>query len=125
MMDLIEKSGADAAIVQDLGVLRLLNNNFPNVQLHASTQMAIHNRLGAEYLLNLGIKRVTLARELSIKEISEIATIENLETESFLHGALCYSYSGLCMYSSMQTGRSANRGRCAPTHVVKYSPARN
>lgn len=113
MMDLIEKSGADAAIVQDLGVLRLLNNNFPNVQLHASTQMAIHNRLGAEYLLNLGIKRVTLARELSIKEISEIATIENLETESFIHGALCYSYSGLCMYSSMQTGRSANRGRCA------------
>ena len=113
IMDLIEKADADAAIVQDLGVLRLLKDNFPNVQLHASTQMAIHNRPGAEYLLNLGVKRVTLARELSIKEISEISTIENLETESFLHGALCYSYSGLCMYSSMQTGRSANRGRCA------------
>ncbi len=109
----LEQAEADAVIVQDLGVLRIIREYFPTLSLHASTQMAIHNRLGAEYLLKLGVKRVTLARELSIQETGEIATIPGLETEAFIHGALCYSYSGLCMYSSMQTGRSANRGRCA------------
>ena len=113
IMYIINKAGTDAVIVQDLGVLRLLRTHFPNLRLHASTQMAIHNKAGAEALLDLGVKRVTLARELGIPEIAEISSIEGLKSESFLHGALCYSYSGLCMYSSMQTGRSANRGRCA------------
>lgn len=113
MLCKIEQAQADALIVQDLGVVRLLREYFPSLRIHASTQMAIHNRAGAEYLLNMGIKRVTLARELSFGEIADISAIAGLETESFLHGALCYSYSGLCMYSSMHSGRSANRGRCA------------
>ncbi len=112
MLQLISISQADAVIVQDLGILQLIHEHFPQIRVHASTQMAIHNLAGAEYLKNLGIKRVTLARELSLTELSEIADCD-IETESFLHGALCYSYSGLCMFSSMQTGRSANRGRCA------------
>ena len=113
LLQIIEDAAADAIIVQDLGVLRLLQEYFPGIPVHASTQMAIHNREGVEYLKRLGVKRVTLARELSIAEVADISGVSGIETESFLHGALCYSYSGLCMYSSMQSGRSANRGRCA------------
>jgi putative protease len=106
-------AGVDAVIVQDLGLFRLLRERLPELPIHASTQMAIHNREGAEALAKLGVKRVTLARELTLAEIRDICAVPGLEVEAFLHGALCYSYSGLCLYSSHLTGRSANRGRCA------------
>ena len=105
--------GADAVIVQDLGVAGLVRRHFPQLPLHASTQMAIHNRAGAEAALELGISRVVLARELTLDEIADIAQRVPIETEIFIHGALCYSMSGLCLFSSATTGRSANRGSCA------------
>lgn len=112
-LSILDSANIDAIIVQDLGVVHIAKTYFPNLRIHASTQMAIHNKEGAEFLRDLGISRVTLARELTLEEISEIASIDNLETEVFLHGALCYSYSGLCLFSSHRTSRSANRGRCA------------
>ncbi len=102
----------DALIVQDLGVVRVVKKYFPEIALHASTQMAVHNKEGALALQKLGFERVVLARELTRKEIEEIAKIENLELECFIHGALCYSYSGICQFSSITEGRSANRGKC-------------
>ena len=103
----------DAAIVQDLGVARVLLADFPEIRLHVSTQMAVHDVETARFFARLGARRVTLARELTLPEIREIAAIPGLEAEFFLHGALCYSYSGLCLFSSHLMGRSANRGRCA------------
>lgn len=82
------------------------------MEMHASTQMAVHNKEGALALQKLGFKRVVLARELTLSEIKEIASVPGLDTEAFVHGALCYSYSGLCMFSSMENGRSANCGKC-------------
>ena len=103
---------ADAIIVQDLGVARLIKKCFPNLALHGSTQMAIHNLAGALTLKKMGFSRVVLARELTLPEIIEIRDKSGLEVEVFIHGALCYSYSGLCLFSSLTTGRSANRGKC-------------
>ena len=105
--------GIDAVIVQDLGVLHILRRYFPQVKIHASTQMAIHNLAGAKAAAKMGVKRVTLARELTMDEIAEIAAGSGIETEVFIHGALCYSYSGLCLFSSHLSGRSGNRGKCA------------
>ena len=106
--------GVDALIIQDLGVYRIAKKHFSELRLHASTQMAMHNRAGVEALKELGFARVTLARELTIDEIREIVeTVPDVETEAFIHGALCYSYSGLCLFSSHRLGRSGNRGRCA------------
>lgn len=105
--------GVDALIVQDLGVFRVVRRYFPHLRLQASTQMAIHNVEGAVALEELGFHRVTLARELTLDEISEISKAVRIETEFFAHGALCYSYSGLCLMSSLLLGRSGNRGRCA------------
>lgn len=102
----------DAVIVQDLGVARIIRHTFPELQLHASTQMAIHNLQGALALKKLGFTRVVLARELSLSEIQKIKRDSGLEIEVFIHGALCYSYSGLCSFSSFETTRSANRGKC-------------
>jgi len=104
---------ADGVIVQDMGVVRLIQKNFPQLRLHASTQLAVHNLEGARQLAVLGFKRVVLARELSLKEIAHISRNCGIETETFIHGALCYSYSGLCLFSSHLLGRSGNRGRCA------------
>jgi len=104
--------GVDAAIVQDLGVARLIRTCFPWLRLHASTQMAIHNATGAHTLKQLGFARVICARELTAGEIKAIASIPDLEVETFIHGALCYSYSGLCLYSSLLRNRSGNRGTC-------------
>lgn len=100
-------------IVQDMGVVRLIQKNVPRLRLHASTQMAVHNLDGARQLADLGFKRVVLARELSLKAIEYISRNCGIETEVFIHGALCYSYSGLCLLSSHLLGRSGNRGRCA------------
>lgn len=104
---------ADGVIVQDMGVVRLIQKNFPQLRLHASTQLAVHNLEGAKQLATLGFKRVVLARELSLEEIAHISRNCGIETETFIHGALCYSYSGLCLFSSHLLGRSGNRGRCA------------
>ncbi|MCX7006311.1 MAG: U32 family peptidase, partial [Kiritimatiellaeota bacterium] len=112
-LDALDEIGVDAIIVQDLGVLRLARRFFPRLALHASTQLAVHNLAGAEALRELGFKRVTLARELTLDEIGAISVSCGIETEVFIHGALCYCYSGLCLYSSQLRGRSGNRGRCA------------
>lgn len=111
-LDICVKTGVDALIIQDLGVARIVRENYPELEMHASTQMAVHNKEGALALQKLGFTRVVVARELGRKEIEEIAAIPGLETEAFVHGALCYSYSGLCMFSSMHSGKSANRGKC-------------
>ena len=107
-----QKCRVDALIVQDLGVARLVQTCFPDLALHGSTQMAIHNLAGALALKKMGFSRVVLARELTLPEILEIRDKSGLEVEVFIHGALCYSYSGLCLFSSLTTGRSANRGKC-------------
>ena len=108
-----QKASVDAIIVQDLGVVRLINTYFKNdFAIHASTQMAIHNLKGAESAEKLGIKRIVLARELSLSEIEHIVKNTSLETEVFIHGAMCYSYSGLCMFSALKKGLSGNKGLC-------------
>ena len=105
--------GIDAIIVQDLGLALDLIKLFPDLPIHASTQITVHNLNGALELQKLGFKRVVLARELSINEIEYICKNTNIEIETFIHGALCISYSGQCLFSSMLGGRSGNRGKCA------------
>jgi len=104
--------GIDAVIVQDLGVARIVRTRFPRLELHGSTQLAVHNLAGAEALGALGFTRVTLARELTLEEIRAIAAAAPVEIEVFVHGALCYSWSGLCLYSALLRNRSGNRGEC-------------
>lgn len=98
--------GIDAIIVQDLGLALYLIKNFPDLPIHASTQMSVHNLEGVLELENLGFKRVVLSRELSLDEIEFICKNSNIEIETFIHGALCISYSGQCLFSSMVGGRS-------------------
>jgi len=117
----LDDIGVDALIVQDLGLYRLVREHFPRLELHASTQLAVHNRAGAEALRDMGFKRVVLARELTFEEIREITATAGIETEVFIHGALCYSYSGLCLFSSQTIGRSGNRGKCAYTCRDSYT----
>jgi len=105
--------GIDAIIVQDLGLAIKLINQFPDLPIHGSTQMSIHNLNGVLQLQDLGFKRVVLSRELSFSEIEYIASHTDIEIECFAHGALCISYSGQCLFSSMIGGRSGNRGKCA------------
>ena len=105
--------GIDAIIVQDFGLAMALMRAFPDLPIHASTQMTVHNLNGALKLQELGFKRVVLARELSVNEIAYICKNTNIEIETFIHGALCISYSGQCLFSSMLGGRSGNRGKCA------------
>jgi putative protease len=109
----LEAMGVDALILQDLGVYHLVRRFFPRLELHASTQLAVHNRAGAVALRQLGFRRVVLARELTTEEVDDITSTAGIETEVFIHGALCYSYSGLCLFSSQTLGRSGNRGKCA------------
>lgn len=109
------KQGLDAVIVQDLGVLSFVREQFPDLPVHASTQMTITGVHGAGLLKELGAERVVTARELSLKEIRQIKDQVDVEIESFVHGALCYCYSGQCLFSSLIGGRSGNRGRCAQT----------
>ncbi len=112
--------GADAVIVQDMGILRLLREQMPQLPVHASTQMTIHNAEGVKFLQEMGVKRVVLARELSLDEIRRIKSLTGIEVETFIHGALCFSYSGQCLLSSMIGGRSGNRGYCAQPCRKKY-----
>jgi putative protease len=109
----LDEMGVNAVIVQDLGVYALIRRHFPRLELHASTQLAVHNRAGADALHRLGFQRVVLARELTFEEVHDITVESAIETEVFIHGALCYSYSGLCLFSSQTLGRSGNRGKCA------------
>lgn len=101
-----------AVIIQDWGVYYLIRKHFPNIPIHASTQMGIHNALGTEFAKQKGFQRVILARELTKNELAAIAKKSNVELEIFVHGALCYSFSGMCLFSSYLGGNSANRGLC-------------
>lgn len=107
------ENGIDAIIVQDLGLAMKLINTYPDLPIHGSTQMTVHNLNGALELQELGFKRVVLSRELSANEIAYICKNSNIEIECFIHGALCISYSGQCLFSSLLGGRSGNRGKCA------------
>ena len=112
--------GVDAIIVQDLGLAKILIKSFPKLPIHASTQMSVHNLEGALQAERLGFSRVVLSRELSLDEINYITRNSNVEIECFIHGALCISYSGQCLFSSMVGGRSANRGKCAQACRLPY-----
>ena len=117
--------GIDAIIVQDLGLARKLIDLFPDLPIHASTQMTVHNLNGALELQDLGFKRIVLARELSLDEIKYICKNTKVEIECFVHGALCISYSGQCLFSSMIGGRSGNRGKCAGPCRLPYELLEN
>ena len=110
--------GVDAVLVQDLGLVELINAHLPNLKIHASTQMTCENQLKLDYIESKGIKRIVLPREMRKEEIAKIKT--NMELEIFAHGALCYSYSGQCLMSSFKGGRSGNRGTCAQPCRQKY-----
>jgi putative protease len=120
VLAIVEGIGVDALIVQDLGLYRLAHIHFPAIPLHASTQMVVHNLAGVRVLEGLGFERVVLARELSLAEISHISKNSHLEIEHFIHGALCYSMSGHCLFSSYIDGKSGNRGRCAQPCRRRY-----
>lgn len=117
------EAGLDGVIVQEMGVFCFLQRNFPALKLHASTQMTITGAYGAAYLKKLGCERIVPARELSLQEIKEIKSQVDIEIEAFIHGAMCYCYSGQCLMSSMIGGRSGNRGRCAGPCRLPYRVA--
>lgn len=112
--------GLDAVIVQDLGVFRFIHENFPDLHIHASTQMTVTGPEGMKFLEEQGATRVVAARELSLHELSAMHRTSPIEIEAFIHGALCYSFSGQCLMSSMLGGRSGNRGRCAQPCRLPY-----
>ncbi len=112
--------GVDALIVADLGLIRELSVALPDMELHASTQMSVHNTLGADVAASLGVCRVVLARELSLENIRSVTEECRAEVEVFLHGALCVSHSGQCLFSSLVGGRSGNRGECAQPCRLPY-----
>ena len=114
------KMGVDALIVADLGVLRLARRHIPDMELHASTQLSIHNTDGADAAFRLGASRVVVARELSLEDICSVSERSLAETEVFLHGALCVCHSGQCLFSSLVGGRSGNRGECAQPCRLPY-----
>lgn len=115
----IAAAGADAVLVQDFGVAKIVKQIAPDLPLHASTQMAVHNRAGVEFLAKQGFDRVVLAREMDLESIRECAGL-GPELEVFVHGALCVACSGQCLFSSLVGGRSGNRGRCAQPCRLRY-----
>ncbi len=114
------EAGLDGVIVQDIGVLAVIRENFPGLELHASTQMTVTGEYGSALLKELGVCRIVPARELGLAEIRAIKEATGLELETFIHGAMCYSYSGQCLFSSILGGRSGNRGRCAGPCRLPY-----
>lgn len=112
--------GLDAVLVQDLGALKLIHDRFPDLSIHTSTQMTVTGIDGVRFLKQFGVQRVVMAREVSLAEMKEIHEKCGMEIEAFVHGALCYSYSGQCLFSSMLGGRSGNRGRCAQPCRLPY-----
>lgn len=119
VLELLCRVGADAAIVQDMGVVRIAKERFPELTLHASTQMTINNAQGASLMKRMGLTRVVPARECSLTELAQMADT-GVEIEAFAHGALCVGVSGQCLFSSMIGGRSGNRGRCAQPCRLPY-----
>ena len=119
VLELLVRTGVDAAIVQDLGVVRIARERFPELTLHASTQMTVSNAQGAKLLGDLGLTRVVPARECSLAELKCMADT-GVEIEAFVHGALCVAVSGQCLFSSMIGGRSGNLGRCAQPCRLPY-----
>ena len=119
------KEGLDAVLIQDMGVLRFLRRNFPDLPLHASTQMTITGPEGMRMMEAEGLTRIVGARELSLQELKAMHEASKLEIEAFIHGALCYSYSGQCLMSSIFGGRSGNRGRCAQPCRLSYQTSAN
>lgn len=119
-IDFLHKNNVDALIMQDLGMIDLVRKTYPNIEIHASTQMHIHNLEGIKMAEALGIKRAVLARETDIETINNIRKNTNLELEIFIHGALCVSYSGQCLMSSILGGRSGNRGTCTQCCRMPY-----
>lgn len=117
--------GIDGVIVQDLGIVQLLRETLPELPLHASTQMAVHNLVGVQYLADLGFKRAVLARECSLAEIKNIKSSTDIEIETFVHGAMCVGFSGRCLLSSFLGGRSGNRGVCAQPCRLPYTLMKN
>lgn len=113
--------GADALIIQDLGLFKRIKEEYPDLELHASTQMTIHNGEAAIYFKEKGFHRLVLSREMTIDEIKHISSDLMIETEMFVHGAICVSYSGQCLMSSIIGGRSGNRGRCAQPCRMEYT----
>ena len=113
-------AGLDGVIIQDLGVFFAVGEWFPHLPRHISTQMTVTGSLGAAYLKSLGAKRIVPARELSLAEIVEMKKETDIEVETFIHGAVCYCYSGQCLFSSILGGRSGNRGRCAQPCRLPY-----
>ncbi len=118
------RHGLDAVIVQDMGVFSYIKEHFPDLSVHASTQMTVTGPLGADLMMKMGASRIVTARELSLSEIRRIYDETGAEIESFVHGALCYSYSGQCLFSSLIGGRSGNRGRCAQTCRLPFDVKR-
>ncbi len=112
--------GLDGVIVQDFGVISLLKEQFPNVPIHASTQMMVTGVYGAKLLKEAGLTRVVPARELTLKELQQIKQKAQIEVEAFVHGAMCYCYSGNCLFSGIVGKRSGNRGRCAQACRLPY-----
>ena len=117
------EAGVDAVIVQDLGLMACIQRSLPEVRIHASTQIDAHNSATVAVLQGLGVSRITLARELSVPEIQDLASSSGVELESFVHGSLCFSHSGQCLMSSLIGGRSANRGQCAQPCRLPYDLA--
>lgn len=120
LLSRLREMGVDAIIIQDLGLISLSRKYLPDLPLHASTQMTLHNGEGVEFVKELGIERVVLSREVSLEEIRRIKDRNAVEIEVFVHGALCISYSGQCLLSSLIGGRSGNRGYCAQPCRKKY-----
>lgn len=115
------KRGLDAVIVQDLGVVKAIHEYFPSMEIHTSTQMTVTGADGVRFLSQFGVTRVVMAREVSLAEMKRIHEETGMELEAFVHGALCYSYSGQCLFSSILGGRSGNRGRCAQPCRLQYT----
>lgn len=115
------KRGLDAVIVQDIGVVKAIHEYFPSMEIHTSTQMTVTGAAGVRFLSQFGVTRVVMAREVSLAEMKRIHEETGMELEAFVHGALCYSYSGQCLFSSILGGRSGNRGRCAQPCRLPYT----
>ena len=120
-LPLLEEYSVDGVIIQDLGAIRIIAQEYPKLSLHASTQMTVHQLEGVQVLENMGFSRVVPARELTLEEIRHITQNSQVEVETFIHGALCVSYSGQCLMSSILGGRSGNRGMCAQPCRLPYT----
>ncbi|MFH1076238.1 MAG: peptidase U32 family protein [Pseudomonadota bacterium] len=123
LLSALDQIQPEAVIIQDLGIYHLIKSHFPRLTMHGSVLMTVHNSLGAKQLWEMGFKRVVLAREMTLDEIEKIRTACPIELEVFIHGALCYSYSGLCCFSSYLGGRGSTRGRCTQPCRRRYKKA--